>query len=466
MIATGCEDGSVHIWDVATAKVIGPPRFLRRQVIGVAFRPNGRSLLAADAGGNLREWQIPDPPGGSVEELVGRLQVRSGLEHDATREIAVLGADAWRRRRAEFGTSAGATVSSDELEWHERCARNAEASGNGFAVRWHLKPMIAVRPADGLLYARKARSLLWDGQIEAAEADIARAIELGPRDRILDWLVHSAEDARSDGRPADALRVLNRVVAAQPHDWVGLARRSEVMAMLGRMSESHDDQDRAVENGAGIPFVMRLAEERLRAGECRSAANLYDRAISRGIIPYEEWYEAALAHLECDDTAGYHRLCAEMCRRNSGTEPEPLVRLALAKVCTLESAGPSEVKVALRWIEPMAAPLPNQREYRHIVLNLLGSLLYRSGRPREAIERINQGIVEGGGTPIVSDVLFLALAYESIANHPQARAVCCAVPGGSGRTADLVLGSAQLRFLQRRAESIMVNRFPPNPFVR
>ena len=49
VFATGCEDGSVHIWDVASATPIGPPRMARGHVVDVAFRPDGRTLLATGA---------------------------------------------------------------------------------------------------------------------------------------------------------------------------------------------------------------------------------------------------------------------------------------------------------------------------------------------------------------------------------------------------------------------------------
>jgi hypothetical protein len=78
--------------------------------------------------------------------------------------------------------------------------------------------LIAARPDDSLLHARRARAWLWFGDVVAAGADIERALYLGPRDRILDWLDHRACDFRSEGRPADALRLLDRVIADRPDD--------------------------------------------------------------------------------------------------------------------------------------------------------------------------------------------------------------------------------------------------------
>ena len=46
------------------------------------------------------------------------------------------------------------------------------------------------------------------------------------RDRILDWMLHRAEDFREEGSArADSLRLLDRVIAARPDDWLTYALR-------------------------------------------------------------------------------------------------------------------------------------------------------------------------------------------------------------------------------------------------
>ncbi len=114
-------------------------------------------------------------------------------------------------------------------------------------ARWHLDRLIAERPGVGLLYARRYRAWLWTGDNASAEADIERAIALGPRDRILDWMLHCAEDIGYDGQRADAIRVLDRVVAARPDDWLTYALRAHQLEQLGRTTDREADQDRAIE---------------------------------------------------------------------------------------------------------------------------------------------------------------------------------------------------------------------------
>jgi hypothetical protein len=125
-------------------------------------------------------------------------------------------------------------------------------------------PHAAIRPS--IAARRRARARLRAGDVASAEANIERAIALGPRDRILDWLDHRAEDFRAEGRPADGLRLLDRVVAARPGDWLTYALRAEVFGALGRTADREADLTRAIERGTEIPFLIRIAAEWSRAG--------------------------------------------------------------------------------------------------------------------------------------------------------------------------------------------------------
>ncbi len=187
--AVGGEDGSVQLRDVATARALGPPRMLRGPALAIAFGPDGRSLRAVDDRGDVRSWPLlPDPPDESVERLIGRVQARTGIGLDSSGEMAVLQPETWRRLRSELGDPPPDPDPAGAADWHEARARDAEATGNSFAARWHLDRLIATRPGDWLLHARRARAWLWAGDGRSADADLARAIELGPRDQVLDWL--------------------------------------------------------------------------------------------------------------------------------------------------------------------------------------------------------------------------------------------------------------------------------------
>jgi hypothetical protein len=94
---------SVRIWDVARARPIGPTRMLRGPAAAVAFDRDGRSLLAVDDHGNVQTWALRGPLVEPVERLIGRVQARTGIELDGTKEVAVIEPEEWRRRRDENG---------------------------------------------------------------------------------------------------------------------------------------------------------------------------------------------------------------------------------------------------------------------------------------------------------------------------------------------------------------------------
>ncbi len=179
VFATGYEDGSIYLWDLNSARPIGPARKLRRRVVEVAFRPDGRTLLAVDQRGAVGSWPNRLVPSEEpVESLVRRVRVRSGLELDATGVVVVLDPETWRRNREALGDPPRASSPADDRAWHEALARDAEAVGDGFAARWHLDRLISERPGEGLLRARLAQAMLID-----RDRDSARA-EMDPRDRV------------------------------------------------------------------------------------------------------------------------------------------------------------------------------------------------------------------------------------------------------------------------------------------
>ena len=131
-------------------------RNLRDKVLGLTFSLDGRSLIALDVCGDVRTWVLPEPASGPPELLAKRLQARSGMELDADHEIVYLSPKTWRLRRDELGEPGGLTRQAADLDEHEAAARDAERIGLAFAARWHLDRLIAARPDDGMLYARRA----------------------------------------------------------------------------------------------------------------------------------------------------------------------------------------------------------------------------------------------------------------------------------------------------------------------
>ena len=466
LFASGSQDGTVQLWEVQSGRSIGPPRMLRNPIQAVAFAPDGRTLLAADNRGGTGTWPVPEWTIEPLDELIRGIQVRSGQELDPTREFAILAPEAWRRLRDPRGDLSGSVpLPDDELAWHESAVRDAEAVGDGFAARWHLDRMIAAQPDAGLLHARRACALLKTGAIEPATADLARAIELGPRDRILDWLLQRAEDLRASGRSEDSLRLLDLVAAARPDDWLVLACRARVFAALGRPADREADIDRALKRGPDVSFLIGLAEERSRAGRWESAANLYDRAIELGAVPPHIWIRAAVAHLSIGDEAGYRHLCEVLRGRHPAGMAEPMLGRILVTACTLGPGGVGEDGKPRAWAEYfLSAVRPERRDGKHLGLRGQGKVLYRSGEYRAAIERINQGIAVEDGKVDAEDAIWIAQAYR--ASGDRARALATIVGLKSDEPFLDFWDTQEARVLRHEAERLILDRvFPDDPFT-
>ena len=480
--AAGCEDGSVQLWDMGSGLPLGPPRILRDRVLGVAFTADGQTLLSVDAQGSTDRFSVPSPVHEPIDRLVRRVQLRTGLELDSSREIpilapgtsglgldssrkfAILAPETWRRLREEVNGDSRETRPADDLIWHEASARDAEAIGNPFAARWHLSWLTAARPADGLLRARHAMAILLQGDPDRAGTELSHAIEDGPRDRILDWLLQRSEDLRVAGRLEDALRLLDRVTASRPADGLNHALRAELFANLGRPTEREREIARAIDLGADTTFLMRLADERSRAGDWKAAADLYDRAIARGPVPYEVWIQAGTAHLESDDPAGYRRVCEILRSRHDTTLTERWVQAELAIACSLGPGGIGDDGKPQAWSESMLAKYPERKSSRHIANRVRALIHYRSGQFRETIERINEGIKTDDGAIDDEDVNWLALAYLGLGDYTKAREILASHRLDSNQLRFWY--SIGLRLIRRQAEQILFDHdFPVDPFT-
>ena len=187
--------------------------------------------------------------------------------------------------------------------------REAEQTGNAFAALWHLDRLIAARPDDWFLYARRARAWSSSDKFDKAAADYqaGRAAELA--EQVLDFQTHCVIDCTKAERWAEALWYLDRLIAARPDDGSLHEDRAAVYGKLGREADRQAELARVFELGADEGLVIPRAEELGRAGRWAEAAGLLARCGRTGPLSQGLAQAWGIACLKAGDRAGYREAC-------------------------------------------------------------------------------------------------------------------------------------------------------------
>ncbi len=468
LVAAGFEDGAVRLADLATNQPVGPPRFLRHAVHQVAFTSDGRTVVAIDGQGEFRSWPVPQPlQDSSLEDLTLRIEARTGLHMETSLATSRLGATAWSQRLEQLRNLDRTAVQLDDgPAWHEPMVREAEQKGNAFAARWHLDRLIAVRPDDWFLYARRARAWALFDKFDKAAADYLQAERLGSREQILDFQTHCAIDCTAAERWAEALWYLDRLIAARPDDGSLHEDRAAVYGKLGREADRQAELARVFELGADQGLVMPRAEELGRAGNWAEAAGLLARCGRTRPLSRELAQAWGIACLRAGDRAGYREACAADMACNG---PNPTVvwnELSAASLLALAPGAIDDYRVPMAWLEKRlsATPAPGAL-YRHYLSNALGGLLLRAGRIDEAIARLKEGIAVAKEAEGPGDWAYLALAHARKGETAEARRRLERLrtwrPDSSASFWDI----EELALLRNEAESLFYDaEFPRDPF--
>ena len=314
----------------------------------------------------------------------------------------------------------------DGPAWHEPMIREAEQNGNAFAAIWHLDRLIAARPDDWLLYARRARAWSLSDKFDKAAADYQQAERLGSREQVLDFQAHCASECTTAGRWAEALWYLDRLIAARPDDGTLHEERAAVYGKLGREADRQAELARVFELGADQGIVIPRAEELGRAGRWAEAAGLLARCGRAGPLSRELAQAWGIACLRAGDRAGYREACAAVLVRQW---PDPIVAwdaTHAGSLLALGVQGLDDYRVPIAWFEKRLAdvPVPPPIYRPYYFPNALGALLIRAGRIDEAITRLNEGTAaakEAKFQDYPTDWAYLALAHARKGNFAEAR---------------------------------------------
>jgi WD40 repeat protein/Flp pilus assembly protein TadD len=471
LVVAGFADGTVRLCDPATSQLVGPPLSMRHAVHQVAFTPDGRTVAAIDDFGESRTWPVPEPLRyADLDELTLRIEARTGLRIETGLAISRLDNPAWRDRLERLRQLDPAALRPDEdPAWHVPMIREAEQNGHAFAALWHLDRLLAARPDDWSLYARRARA--WSlsdksDRFDRAAADFQQAERLGSREQVLDFQAHCVYDCTEAGRWAEALWYLDRLLAARPDDATLHEDRATVYGKLGREVDRQAELARVFELGADQGLVIPRAEELGRAGRWPEAAGLLVRCGRAGPLSRELAQAWGIACLKAGDRAGYREACAAFLACQG---PNPTVvwnELSAVSLFAMGAEGLDDYRLAMGWPERRLSAVPALRPmYRHMFSSALGGLLLRAGRVDEAIVRLHEGIVAAKEVEIPTDWAYLALAHAKNGDVAEARRALerlrAARPDPSASFWEL----QEPALLRSEAEALLLDaEFPNDPF--
>jgi WD40 repeat protein/serine/threonine protein kinase/tetratricopeptide (TPR) repeat protein len=428
LILAGYADGCAQLWDRATQKPLGPPVLQARAIVAAAFTLDGRTYLTAAEDGSIRRWSVPQPIAGEPDRLALRLQAATGMEMRDGQILVQLDFKEWQLRRRQLTEQEGSAPrvppgTPDDRAYHDARARDAQQLGNTFAARWHLDRLIAAQEGDRdaprwQAYARRGDLHTAAGKFDLAKADYARALALGSPKLLLGWYRHRIADRLAGEQWQAAQWYLDRAVAAAPDEWTLYADRSLVHEKQGRRRESEADLEMAAERGADSNLLLHLADVYAGRGCWDKAAAVLDKASARDPLSIVARYHRALACLKLGDRDGYRRGCVQLL---AAVGPAPSVGAANF-VAWVNALGPEAVGdytrlLALAELAVDKAP----PAAKHSALNTQGALLYRAGRFREAVQRLEQGLQADKGQSTVHDWLFLAMAHQRLGDKTKAR---------------------------------------------
>jgi WD40 repeat protein/tetratricopeptide (TPR) repeat protein len=389
ILATACDDKTARLWDTDTHKAIGPPLEHQEPVDVVAFSPDGKVLATASGGRAPRLWEIPTPLAGDAKRITLWTQVLSVMELNSSDATHVLDSHDWEHRHKKLeglGGSPRAIEHSPEPEvaWHERETTSSESSGQWFAARWHLDRLIASKPEDGSLYVRRSHAYIQLGRWVEAEQDYSKAIKLGA----------------AQGDPS----LYNL--------------RGQARAALGHWAGAEEDYSKAIELGIAstiINIYSRRGIARANLGRWADADADFDIFIARGSAG-PAWGLHALLQLQLGDIDGYRETCARMLEKFEKTK-DPGTVLMVADAC---ACAPDAVADLERLVPLAERGLANTPESFH--LEYMGRILYRSGRYKEALERLEESAkLTPSRQGNVVNWLFLAMTCDRLGHTDQAR---------------------------------------------
>jgi tetratricopeptide (TPR) repeat protein len=192
-----------------------------------------------------------------------------------------------------------------------------------------------------------------------------------------------------------------------------LLKRAGLHARLGHWEQAADDYDKAIDHGAKgwEPWHERgLAHAQL--GQWDKASESFARAATFPDAPSEVWTHHALLRLHLGDQKGYRAACARLVERFSDNDP-----YAVSQTCALAPDAVTDLNRVVQLAEKAGASTENCYS-----LSILGGVLYRAGRFKEAAAKLTKSAeMQYGQGDTERAWLFLAMAEHRLGRQNEAK---------------------------------------------
>jgi WD40 repeat protein/serine/threonine protein kinase/tetratricopeptide (TPR) repeat protein len=390
--------GEARLWELATCKELAVLRHTHA-VESVAFSPDGRLVLTGGGdilggGGEARLWEIAT---GKEVAVLGHSVRVAAVAFSPDGRLALIG-------RASFGFGGEAALwdvffplPPDEPARVR--AWVAVRTGKAFDERGILRDL---SPDEWLQHCQK---------LEAGGEDWQPAAD--PRR----W--HLAEAAEAEAQQAwfAARFHLERLLKDDPDNLDLLRRRGNAHAGLRQWEPALADYTKVLDHSPKDATAL-AARGNVRAemGQWQQAVADYRQASSLQPDDVGAGTALALALLGADDPKGYQAECRRMLDRHARTQ-DPATADAVASVLLLRPDTVSDWGPVLELAELAHRSDANQPGF----LETLGAVLYRAGRFREALDRLNEVVTkQGEGSPWLTQ-LFLAMAHHRLGHADDAK---------------------------------------------
>jgi WD40 repeat protein len=404
-LASASNDKTVKVWNTDSGKERAALKGHTDEVNCVAFSPDGKKLASGSSDKTVRVWNTESGKelftlksnAGGVSSVVfspeGKRLASAGTEKGM---ITIWDADTRRELYSLQGHASGVTsiafspdgrrLASGSLDQTVKLWDLSTGGEALLTLRGHTDAVkcVAFSSSDGRHLASASSGgdcKVWDGGKLNRGADgvlpeIAKKVELARHRR-------EAESSEGGRQWFGAVFHLNRLIDAEPKNGLFRARRAYAHAGLGRWDKAATDYDRVIALKKDWPALC---------------------------------YHNALVQWQAGGAVKYRNACTHMVERFAGQTDHRDTAVWLARASTLVPTAGTDPARAVRWAEKAVATKPNGTIY----ISLLGAALYRAGRLKEAVLRIEAAIkVHNGGD--FNDWLFLAMAHRRLGNVEIAR---------------------------------------------